>query len=247
VFNVSINSTKVLSNFDVYATAGARFKAVAESFNATASAGGTIAIALTAVTDNAAVNGIEITSGGGPTPTPTRASFNDYATFGYDNGREVFNPNSTAIAPASIVKLHLAWQASVGDYNTQTQPVLATEIPGHAGVLFVGGGSGKVYGYDALTGTLLWKRSTGQFVYTACGGTRYSGIGGSAAYDAASRSLYVVGKSNPSTDAYVKNTLYRLDGATGTILGQVNFAPAGTGVTFPIEGKRDPVSFTLTS
>ncbi len=234
VFNVSINGTKVLSNFDVFAAAGARFKAVAESFNATASATGTIVIALTAVTNNAAINGIEIVPGSGsptPTPTPTAASFNDYPTFGYDNSRDVFNSNSTAITPAGVAKLHVAWQSVVGDYNTQTQPVLATEISGHAGVLFIGGGSGSVYGYDALKGTRIWKTSTGQMVYTGCGATSYFGIGGSVAYDAASKSLYVVGNSNPSTNAYAKNTLYRLDGATGTILGQVNFAPAAAGTS----------------
>ena len=224
VFNVSINATKVLSNFDVFATAGARFKAVAESFSATASTSGTIAITLTAVTDNAAVNGIEIApAGASPTPAPT---FNDYPTYGYDNARDVFNPNSTAIAAANLTQLHLAWQATVGDYNTQTQPILATEISGHAGVLFVGGGSGSVYAYDALKGTQLWKTSTGQLTYTGCGTTSYFGIGGSAAYDPATKALYVVGNANAASNAYAANTLYRLDGATGTVLGKVNFAPA---------------------
>ncbi|MGD0475998.1 MAG: malectin domain-containing carbohydrate-binding protein [Candidatus Velthaea sp.] len=228
VFNVSINATKVLSNFDVYATAGARFKAVAQTFSATANASGTITIALTSVTDNAAINGIEISGGGSatPTPTPTTAAFNDYPSFGYDVQHDVFNPNSTALAPAGIPKLHLAWQASLGDYNTQTQPVLATEISGHAGVVFVGGGTGNVYGYDALKGTLLWKTSLGQELYTACGGTSYFGVGGTVAYDAATKSLYVIGNSNPAADTYAANTLYRLDGTTGSILGRVNFAPA---------------------
>jgi hypothetical protein len=236
VFNIGINGAQVLAGFDIFATAGARYKAVIESFTVAASSSGTIAIALTATTNNAVVNGIEIIPQSGsatptptPTATPTAAGFNDYTTYGYDNGRSVFNPNSTAITPANIANLHVAWQANLHDYSTQTQPVLATEIPGHAGVLFVGGSSGGFYGFDALTGTQIWKTSTGQMVYAACGSTAYLGIGGTAAYDPASRSLYVVGNKNASTDAYAANQLFHLDGASGTILGRVNFAAAQVG------------------
>ena len=117
-----------------------------------------------------------------------------------------------------------------GDYNTQTQPVLATEIAGHAGVLFVGGGSGRVYGYDATTGSLLWTRNTGQETYTCeNGNTAYFGVGGTVAYDPASKSLYVVGNTNPSQNALATNSLYHLDAATGSVLGQVAFASAVTG------------------
>src|ERR1017187_6938624 len=83
-------------------------------------------------------------SGGSAPPAPVSVAplpitFNDYTTFGFDNQRDVFNPNSTAVTPSSVSQLHLAWQLGIGngkDYNTQTQPVLATKIPGHAGVLF---------------------------------------------------------------------------------------------------------------
>jgi outer membrane protein assembly factor BamB len=237
LINVSINNAGVLANLDVFAVAGARYKAVADTFNAVAGATGTIAITLTAARDYAALNAVQIGAASGatpaPTPTPTApaAAFNDYPTLGYDNQRDVFNPNSTAITPANLSKLHVAWQASLNDYNTLTQPVLATAIPGHAGVLYVGGGSGTVYGYDALKGTLLWKTATGQMVYSACGGTSFFGVGGTAAYDPASKSLYIVGNSNPATDAYAANQLFRLDGATGSILGRVNFAPAAAGST----------------
>ena len=166
------------------------------------------------------------------TPLPVIA-FNDYSTFGFDNQRDAFNPNSTAMTPASLSSLHLAWQSALGssgDYNTQTQPILATEIPGHAAVLFVGGGSGNVYGYDALTGALLWTQATGQEQYTCeMGTTAYFGIGGTVAYDPGSKSLYVVGNENTSQNAVGTNTLYHLDGAGGTVLGQVNVSPPTSG------------------
>jgi hypothetical protein len=73
LFNVTVNGARVRTNFDIFATAGAANKAVALSFNVRASSSGTIAIALTAVTDRAAVNGIEIAPAGvsaSPTPVP---------------------------------------------------------------------------------------------------------------------------------------------------------------------------------
>ena len=63
-FNVLINGTQVLTNFDIFATAGGEFKAVVEPFTATASGTGTITIQFVTVKDNAQVNGIEITPAG---------------------------------------------------------------------------------------------------------------------------------------------------------------------------------------
>jgi len=60
-FNVLINNNQVLTNFDIFATAGGEYKAVAESFTATASSTGTVAIQFVTVKDNAQVNGIEVT------------------------------------------------------------------------------------------------------------------------------------------------------------------------------------------
>jgi len=64
VFNVSINGTQVLSNFDVLATTGSMFTAIVEQFAATADANGQLKIAFTPSSNspdqNAVVNGIEI-------------------------------------------------------------------------------------------------------------------------------------------------------------------------------------------
>jgi len=59
-FNVVINGSTVLSNFDIYATTGARYKAVLREFNTTASSSGQIVINFQTVTDNATIEGIEI-------------------------------------------------------------------------------------------------------------------------------------------------------------------------------------------
>jgi Malectin domain len=60
VFNVSINGTQVLSNFDIFATAGGQNRALIEQFTATADSTGRITILFTTVTDKALISGIEI-------------------------------------------------------------------------------------------------------------------------------------------------------------------------------------------
>ncbi|MBA2396769.1 MAG: fibronectin type III domain-containing protein [Ktedonobacteraceae bacterium] len=70
-FNVSINGSQVLTNFDIFAAAGGTAIAVVKEFNATASSTGTVNIQFATVIDNAQVNGIEILGGASVTPTPT--------------------------------------------------------------------------------------------------------------------------------------------------------------------------------
>jgi fibronectin type 3 domain-containing protein len=71
VFNVAINGTPVLSNFDIWSAAGGANIALAKLFNATASSAGKITIAFTSVVNNSMINGIEIyTPGTTNTVTP---------------------------------------------------------------------------------------------------------------------------------------------------------------------------------
>ena len=59
-FNVAINGTTVLSNYDIYSATGASYKAVVRELTATANTSGQIVIKLTNVTDNATIEGIQI-------------------------------------------------------------------------------------------------------------------------------------------------------------------------------------------
>src|SRR5207237_4633567 len=62
VFNVSINGTQVLTNFDIVAAAGAKNKAIIEQFNGkAANSSGQYVITFTSVVNNSLVSGIEIT------------------------------------------------------------------------------------------------------------------------------------------------------------------------------------------
>jgi hypothetical protein len=60
IFNVSINGTQVLTNFDIFATAGAKNKAVIEQFTANANTSGQYVITFTPVKDNSLVSAIEV-------------------------------------------------------------------------------------------------------------------------------------------------------------------------------------------
>jgi lysophospholipase L1-like esterase len=71
VFNVAINGTTVLSNFDIYTAAGGQNKATAQAFTTTADGNGQIGIQFTSITENPKVNGISIQSGTAPTAGPT--------------------------------------------------------------------------------------------------------------------------------------------------------------------------------
>jgi len=60
IFNVTINGTQVLTNFDIFAAAGAKNKALAEQFAANANASGQYVITFTPLKDNSLVSAIEV-------------------------------------------------------------------------------------------------------------------------------------------------------------------------------------------
>jgi hypothetical protein len=60
VFNVSINGTQVLTNFDIVAASGGQDIANIQQFSAAANASGQFVITFTSVTNNALISGIEI-------------------------------------------------------------------------------------------------------------------------------------------------------------------------------------------
>jgi len=60
VFNVSINGTQVLTNFDIFATAGGQNIANIQQFTENANASGQYVLTFTSDTDKALISGIEI-------------------------------------------------------------------------------------------------------------------------------------------------------------------------------------------
>ena len=91
-FNVLIDGTQVLTNFDIFATAGGEYKAVVEQFNEVAPSNGVFTIQFATVKDNAQVNGIEILSSSTPAPPPTPTGLAAIA----DNGAVTLSWNASA-------------------------------------------------------------------------------------------------------------------------------------------------------
>jgi uncharacterized repeat protein (TIGR02543 family) len=116
VFNVAINSTTVLSNFDIYATAGSNYKAVVRDFTTTPNSSGQIVIKFTTVTDNATIEGIEIltsTPNSAPSivtaaaasPNPVAGSTTALSVLGADDGGEsnlIYTWATTGTPPAAV-------------------------------------------------------------------------------------------------------------------------------------------------
>jgi hypothetical protein len=71
LFNVSINGSTVLSNFDIFAAAGGANRAIARSFNTTANSSGQVVIQFISGTQNPKVNGITVASASGSSNTLT--------------------------------------------------------------------------------------------------------------------------------------------------------------------------------
>ena len=59
-FNVQANGTTVISNLDIYASAGGQNKAIQRSFTTSANASGQVVLKFVTVTDNAQINGIVV-------------------------------------------------------------------------------------------------------------------------------------------------------------------------------------------
>jgi len=60
LFNVVINGTTVLTNFDIFASAGGQFRAIQRTFTTSANGSGQVVINFNTVLDNALVNGITV-------------------------------------------------------------------------------------------------------------------------------------------------------------------------------------------
>ncbi len=73
LFGVTINGATVLSDFDIYASAGGANRAIARTFATTADSNGQVVIQFISGTENPKINAIEV-GGAGTTPTPPPAT-----------------------------------------------------------------------------------------------------------------------------------------------------------------------------
>jgi plastocyanin len=109
-FNVILNGTQVLTNYDVFAKAGAQNKAVVETFSTSANASGQYVVQFTSVVNNSLVSGIEVSDApASATPTPTATTSGPTATFTATTAATTTptptvtpTPTATAVAGANL-------------------------------------------------------------------------------------------------------------------------------------------------
>ncbi len=161
-------------------------------------------------------------------PATTSTAFNNWPMYGYDIAHTGYNPNTSLFTASSVPSIHLAWQFSLGETGTQSQPVLATKIGTHAGILYVSGRNGVQFAVDALTGKDVWKRSYGteQMQCVDKGPLLTLGMQNTSFYDPKANVVYSVSNTNASPNAPQAITIYKLDPATGNTLGSVNITPS---------------------
>ncbi|MGO8673116.1 MAG: malectin domain-containing carbohydrate-binding protein, partial [Capsulimonadaceae bacterium] len=134
-FNVSINSAQVLTDFDIFATAGGGNIANIQSFSETTNSSGQFVVAFANVIDNAQINGIEIDSVTAPA-APTGLT-----------------------ATAGNAQILLSWTASVG--ATSYSIYRGTASGGESGTAVANGVSATSYTNTGLTnGTTYYYKIT---------------------------------------------------------------------------------------
>jgi hypothetical protein len=143
------------------------------------------------------------------------AAFVDWPTYAFDAQRSGFNPSTSAFTPSGLGALHVAWYASLQS-GAQSQPIVATNVAGHAALLIVGAGNGYEIAYDGTTGAHVWSTYLGRQNDGDCG---TGGVAGTAQYDVSLGSIFAVA-GNSGTPNHV--VLYRLSVATGSITGSVD-------------------------
>jgi outer membrane protein assembly factor BamB len=161
-------------------------------------------------------------------PSATAAPvLNVWPMYGYDTAHDGYNPNSTLFSDANVSSLRAIWHVRLGETGTQTQPIVATNIAGHNGILYVGGRSGIALAVDSGTGKTVWTRSFGteQMQCVNKGPLLTLGMQASAVYDPVGGVVYMVDNTNASPNAPESVTIYKLDPATGNTLGSVNVTP----------------------
>jgi parallel beta-helix repeat protein len=128
-FDVDINGTRVLTNFDIIATAGAPFKGVIEEFTAFADTSGNIAVVFTATTlDSACINGIEILSAFesqdiGPVAAVGSASITNQVYTVNGSGVDINNSND---------QFQFVYRSWTGDVELVARVLSISNTDGHA-------------------------------------------------------------------------------------------------------------------
>jgi hypothetical protein len=119
VFNVAINGTQVLTNFDIFAEAGGKNKALAKRFHVAANGSGQINLQFTSVTGQAKLSGLDIIT--------TNAMPNALPVFLPISNR-VVNANSTLAFTAKALDPDQPFQSLTYSFCPTASPPAGTSI-----------------------------------------------------------------------------------------------------------------------
>jgi hypothetical protein len=137
-FNVFVNSTQVLTNFDIIAAAGAQDKATIKEFTTPANGSGQMVIQYATVTDNAKSSGIEILLPRPPAPT---AGNNGPITAGV-----TLNLTASAVPGATY-----RWTGPDGFTSTDQNPSIANATTNASGLYSVTATTGSCTSAPGMT------------------------------------------------------------------------------------------------
>ncbi len=130
VFNVAINGTTVLTNFDIYAAAKANYTTVVEQFTATANSSGYIEIAFTDGTiDQPMINGIEVLSLSASCTTVPSAPTGLTATA---SSSSAIGLSWTAVAPPAncTVRSYNVYGSTTSGFTPSSNNLIASGVTG---------------------------------------------------------------------------------------------------------------------
>lgn len=216
-FNIAINGTRVLSNFDIYAAAGGKYKAVVEQFSATANASGNVVVSFSkGAVASPIVQGLQLIGGGAaasptppPSPTPVPVA-GDQLTYHVDNARTGWNQNETQLTTSNVNSTGFGLQQNIAvDGVVMAQPLYVSQyqIGGVAhNLLIVATEHNSVYAFDADTLATLWQVNLGTAQSSAdvgCGDVQPEyGINGTPVIvrsGPGSGTIYVVAATEPAS------------------------------------------------
>jgi hypothetical protein len=123
LFNVAINGTTVLSNFDIFAAAGGKNIAIVKTFAATPGDAGHIVITYSTLKDNAKSSGVEILSAGALNLSPSVAS-----SITPDSGLSSIDLGTIKLNHALKILLAVPESGSQGK-KLHWSPVIASTMP----------------------------------------------------------------------------------------------------------------------
>jgi O-glycosyl hydrolase len=172
LFNVAINGTQVLTNFDIFAAAGGANLAVVQQFSATANASGAIVVAFTNGTaDQAKISALEVTTSGTQTATAPAVTTQPASTSVAAGQTATFSIAASGTAPFTYQWSKNGVAISGATAATYTTPATTTSDNGSTFSVVVSNSAGSATSSSATLTVTGGGTTTTQVIAIASGGS----------------------------------------------------------------------------